>query len=121
MAAATLDVWRRFLGDKHRQWVLFRNGTCVVLDEKNTDARSRAITLLKNEGKVAAGSTRGDFSVISLQGLPGWMVLFYRHDIVTHIDPSEVPINASDAQIGLVGRAKRHRDSETLDIVHIEM
>ena len=121
MSPTTVELWRRFLGDqKDRQWVLFKHGTCVVVEGKQADARSQATALLRAEGKIKAGSAGGDFSVSSLKELPGWMVTFHRPEILTYVAPAEVARQANDLEIGLLGRSKRQRDSETLEIVHVE-
>ena len=121
MTPFLIELWRHFLGaDKGRQWVLFKHGTCVVMEGKQVDATSQAIELLRTEGKIKAGSAGGDFSVSSLKELPGWVVMFHRHEILTYVAPAEVPSHANDLQIGRLGRTKRHQDSETLEVVHVE-
>jgi len=81
---------------------------------------TQAVALLRIEGKIKAGSASGDFSVSSLKELPGWVVMFHRPEILTYVSPDEVTRHANELEIGLLGRAKRQRDSEVLEVVHIE-
>ena len=36
-----IDVWRRIIADPEKSWVLFDNGTCVILVEPVEDSPPR--------------------------------------------------------------------------------
>jgi hypothetical protein len=47
-----IEIWRSILVGKHKSWVLFKNGTCVVLMDPDTDLAAQAITLMKQWGEA---------------------------------------------------------------------
>jgi len=121
MADALVDTWRRIISGDRKCWVLFRNGTCVVLMEPGEDLRGQAIALMREWGPVHAGSPAGDFSVITLSDAPGWAVTCHHDDILTYVSPAEMPTdNPSDVEVGLHGRSRRDLDAAELRIVHVE-
>jgi hypothetical protein len=61
-----IDVWRRIIIDTGKSWVLFENGTCVILVEPEADLVTQSVDLLKEWGPVHAGSPAGDFGIINL-------------------------------------------------------
>ena len=67
------EVWRPILGGGPGvSWVVFENGTCVVLENPEGDLVAQAIEVLKRWGPVHAGSSFGDFRVVDLEN--GWIV-----------------------------------------------
>jgi hypothetical protein len=116
-----IEVWRRVIVDARKSWVLFENGTCVVLAESQEDLAAQAVALMREWGPVHAGSPAGDFSVIELPDGLGWAVTCHHDDILTLVGPDEVSgEGADDLVIGLLGRSKRHEDSEGLVVIHVE-
>ena len=117
-----VDSWRNALiGADTKSWVLFENGTVVVLMEPMDNLKSQAVDLLKEWGPVHAGGPAGDFSVISLSNYPGWIVTCQHNDILTYVAPSELKENKpSDVTVGLYGRNKRDLDARDLKVIHIE-
>ena len=72
-------------------------------------------------GPVHAGSPAGDFNVIELPDDLGWAVGCHHPDILTLVGRDEVSGDeASDLVVGLLGRSKRHEDSEGLVVAHVE-
>lgn len=121
MANPLVERWRDIIVGPEKSWVLFKNGTCVILVEPEADLVAQAIALMKAWGPVRAGSSAGDFSVIALANAPGWVVTCHHKDILTYVDPDEVESReTSDLVIGLLGRSKRDRDAEDLEILHVE-
>ena len=116
-----IDVWRRIITDAAESWVLFENGTCVILVEPGDDLAGQAVALMKEWGPVHAGSPAGDFGVIELPDGLGWVVTCHHNDILTLVGPDEVsPEEANDLVVGLLGRSKRHQDAEGLVVIHVE-
>ena len=62
------------------------------------------------------GSPAGDFSVITLDKHPGWVVTSHHPDILNYVRPDEVDEGSSDVAIGLLGRSKRDRDAKELSV-----
>jgi len=114
-------VWRRIILGDGKSWVVFANGTCVVLPEPDPadDLAQRAVEILREFGPVYAGSPAGDFGTITLDPGPGWVVYGHHNDVLTYVDPAEAP-DTSDLAVGLYGRGKRDRDGHDLEVVHVE-
>lgn len=112
-------VWSRLLGKSGKSWVLFENGTCVVLVKPQADLRAHAVGVLKEWGPVHAGSPAGDFSVTSLTEIPGWVVTCHHPDVLTYVEP-DLRGGSSGLTIGLTGRSRRDADASTLNVIHVE-
>src|SRR5262249_20350975 len=121
LAMSPIDVWRRIIIDPQKSWVLFENGTCVILVDPGEDLIVQATALMRVWGPVHAGSPAGDFNVNELPDDLGWAVGCHHDDILTIVGPGEVSADgANDLVVGLLGRSKRHEDSERLVIAHVE-
>jgi hypothetical protein len=116
----SVDVWRSILV-KSTSWVLYKNGTCVILKDVAGNLAEEANKIMKQYGPVYPGSPAGDFTVMSSREVAGWVVGSHHRDILTYVGPEEMGAKpSSDAEIGLIGREKRHRDSQELQIIHME-
>jgi hypothetical protein len=116
-----IDLWKTLLrNQRDKTWVLFKQGTCVILAKNGTDPISDAKDFLREKGGVKPGSSGGDFSVVTLKGLPGWIVTCHSDNVLTYVAPSEVKAGAGDLEIGLLGRSKRQQDSHSLEVIHVE-
>lgn len=119
--AELVAAWRATINGPEKSWVLFENGTCVVLTESGDDLTARATELLLANGPVYPGSSFGDFATIELEGDRGWVVTCHHNDILTYVGPDEVaPEGANDLAVGLLGRSKRGRDAEEFKVIHVE-
>jgi hypothetical protein len=118
-ATSYVDAWRRIITGEGKTWVVFRKGTCVVMMDPAAEPRAYAIELLRKWGPVHAGSSSGDFSVITLNDGTGWVVTCHHPDILTYVE-STGGSPMSDVAIGMVGRSMRDSDAETLEVVHVE-
>ncbi len=114
-----IDVWRRLLADPRKSWVLFEHGTCVVLTAPDGKLAEQATDLLKEFGPAHAGSSAGDFGVIDVKDVEGWVVTGHHNDVLTYVSLEE-PQDQSQIAVGLFGRSKRHRDGTELHVVHVE-
>ncbi|MEU7928095.1 hypothetical protein [Micromonospora sp. NPDC049107] len=114
-------VWRRIIQGDGKSWVVFAHGTCVVLPTPgpSADLAAQAIEILREYGPVHVGSSAGDFSTITLDPGPGWVVYGHHNDVLTYVGPDEVQ-DSSDLAVGLYGRHKRDQDGHELDVVHVE-
>lgn len=116
-----IEIWRSIIIGDQKSWVLFSNGTCVILMEPEDNLSSQALALLKEWGPVHVGSSAGDFSTIDLTGASGWVVTSHHNDILTYVGPEEIEQpEPSDLIVGLHGRSKRDQDAHELKIIHIE-
>ena len=114
-----IEVWQRLLADPRKSWVLFEHGTCVVLPAPDGELAEQATDLLKKFGPVHAGSSAGDFGVIDVENVEGWVVTGHHNDVLTYVGLDE-PQDQSQIAVGLFGRSKRHRDGTELRVVHVE-
>ena len=115
-----VETMRSIIVGENKSWVLFKNGTCVVLVKPEADLAQQAIAIMKEWGPVYAGTPAGDFSVVHLDAYPGWVVTYQHPDILNYVSPDEVSSGAEDVTIGLLGRSKRDLDGESLTVVHVE-
>ncbi len=115
-----VNVWRNIIVGDDKSWVLFENGTCVILMDPDEDLSAQAIELMKQWGPVHAGCSAGDFSTITLDDEAGWVVTCHHDDILTYVSPDECGDDTSDVAVGLLGRSKRGQDAETLTVIHVE-
>lgn len=120
VADELVQVWRDVIQGDEKSWVLFENGTCVILMEPEDDLSAQAVALLREYGPVHAGGPAGDFGTIDLEAAPGWAVYGHHGDILTYVAPDEVEEGADDLVVGLFGRAKRDQDGRELAVVHVE-
>ena len=113
-------IWRNIIIGDQKTWSLFKNGTVVIFTNPPEDIRKESIAIMEKWGPVRAGGPAGDFSVINLTNTEGWAVACHHNDILTYVSEMEVKNKNSDMEIGLIGREKRHQDSQDLEIIHIE-
>jgi hypothetical protein len=119
----TVEAWRKTLVGA-KVWVLFENGTCVVLVKPEEDPQAQATALLEEWGPVHVGSPSADFSVVTLKNGLGWVVTCHHNDILTLVFKDEIDLgddgDANTVAIGMAGRGKRRADAEALNVVHVE-
>ncbi len=115
-----IETWRATINGPNKSWVLFENGTCVIIMEPEVDLAAQATAMLREYGPVHAGSSFGDFSTITLEDGRGWVVTCHHNDILTFVGPDECSPDAQDVVVGLLGRSKRGQDAEVLRVLHVE-
>ncbi len=116
-----IAVWRALLINPNARWALFENGTCVVVtDDTAEDIAAYARDLLAEWGPVHAGTSSGDFNIVTLQDAPGWVVTCHHPDILTYVNPDDLAEDWTELSVGLQGRSKRDHDAETLRIIHTQ-
>ena len=119
MSHKLVQIWHDIIVGDKKSWVLFENGTCVILMEPSDDLKEQAIALMKEYGPVHAGGSAGDFSVTTLTEYPGWVVHGHHPDMLNYVAPDEVE-DDQDVYIGLLGRSKRDEDARALKVIHVE-
>ena len=117
-----VETWRKINVGEGKSWVLFKHGTCVVIKNPTGDIKAQAIDIMKEWGKVTVATPSADFNVIGLRDDPGWVVTCHHPDILSYVSPDEFQGNSEPQEIviGLLGRFKRGRDAEELEVVHVE-
>lgn len=116
-----VELWRKIIAGGQKSWVLFAEGTCVVLPAPGQDDLAGAARrILEEHGPVRPGTPSGDFSVTRLADGPGWIVGGDHPDVLVHVAPDEVSTDATDLAVGLVGRGKRDADARQLEVLHVE-
>jgi hypothetical protein len=108
----------------HRDWVVFANGTYIILDDSlKDDPSNNALEILKEFGPVYRGSPAGNISITKLVKTPGWSVGGHYNGMYTYVHPDELlgagMVDFSDLDVGLYARAKRDKDSRDLKIIYI--
>ena len=120
MSDSMVETWRKIILGAEKSWVVFKNGTCVILMEPADDLEVQAIEIIKEWGPVHAGSPAGDFNVIKLSNHPGWVVGGHHPDILNYVGEDEYPEGASDVAVGVAGRTMRNADGENPEVIHVE-
>lgn len=115
-----IEAWKETINGPEKSWVLFENGTCVILMNPEKDLAAQATALLKESGPVWPATPHGDFGTITLENGRGWVVYCHHNDILTFVGPDEVGPDSEDVVIGLYGRSKRGQDADELQVIHVE-
>lgn len=115
-----IDAWRKTLIGPGKSWVLFENGTLIVLLQPAGDLVELARAVMREHGPVYPGSAAGDFQTVTLDNGLGWVVGFDHPDMLTFVGLDELEAGADDVNVGLLGRAKRSQDAEELSVLHVE-
>ena len=98
-----IAAWRDCIQGEDKSWVLFEQGTCVILMQPETDLAAQAQALLREFGAVQAGTPSADFSVVTLLNGKGW-VTGHHPDILNFVFPDESN-DGNHVAIGLHGRS----------------
>lgn len=114
-----IHIYKKIVTDNSMCWVLFKNGTCVMLLRSEEDVRAQAINILKGHGSVTAGTPSGDFEVTKIPEIDGWVVTGDYPGIMIYVSEEEVN-NKNDFEIGLIGRTKRELDGKGLEVMYVE-
>lgn len=114
-----INIYKKIITDQQMRWVLFKNGTCVMLLKPEEDVKAQAIKILKEHGPAVAGTPSGDFEVTKIPEINGWVITGEYPGIMVYVSEEEGK-RKDDAQVGLIGRNKREHDSKELEIVHAE-
>jgi hypothetical protein len=120
-AEELVEVWRQIIVGDSKSWVLFENGTCVILMQPESDLAAQATALLEEWGPVQVATPSADFNVIELAEQPGWVVTCHHPDILTYVPPDEFATpEPAEVLVGLAGRSMRDQDASDPHVVHVE-
>lgn len=110
------------LNPKVSYWVSFSNGTVIIFDSLTKDAniKEKAIKYMKEFGPVWPASEAADFGIVDLVSTKGWLVTGHGYGMYTYVHPQELSSNPHDVEIGVIGRSKRHKDSEEMKIIYVK-
>ncbi len=112
-----IQFWRALLADSYATWVLFRHGTCVILDPPGDDPAGRAAAFLRDNGPVVTGTNAADFDVVPAPG--GRLITCYRSEILVYVSHADAPPEQDDLVVGLIGRKRRHEDAQAPRPIHV--
>jgi hypothetical protein len=101
-------------------WVLFENGTFIILVSPEEDLHQQAVQFLKGLYSHC-GEEFGDVGIQTLKKSMGWILSSPHPDIFTLITPEEVPAEYHDDTLSLFshGRRKRTLDAESCRVINI--
>lgn len=122
-----VDAFRKTL-KPDRCWVLFANGTVVILPNPASKSRENlteeAKTFIKENGPVVPGTPLGDFNVFENKEAAGFFVTSHSEQLLTFVPNSAVSEVAGGPQnnmmVGLYGRSLRDEDAKGCEVVHVE-
>lgn len=114
-----VHIYQKIVIDPSIRWVLFKNGTCVMLLNPEEDIHRQAIKILKEHGSVIAGTPSGDFEVTKIPEINGWVVTGDYPGIMMYVSAREAGSNLNDFEIGMLGRKKRELDAKELEVIYI--
>lgn len=102
-----------------RNWILFENGTYVIVEEEITEERIRMIGIAQMEKiRESQENMDSDFSVSDLPKVDGWSVNLSTDGMYTYLHPSEFEVEKpSYFQITKLARSKRKKDAEDLRVI----
>ena len=117
-----VNLWRSLIVGDQKSWVMFENGTCLILMQPEANLAAQARQIMSTWGPVSMGTSAEDFEVVALpRPLGGWIVTCHHPDMLNYVSTRDYtdPI-PSEIGIGLIGRRTRDCDAHTLNVVHIE-
>lgn len=93
-----IKVYKKVVDPKLPNWVVFENGTCVIIYHPPKDLEAEAKEVSQKYGTVTTGSESADFTVTKVDN--GWIV------------SEEEGYGKEDYEIGLLGRNEKEQDSD---------
>lgn len=112
-----INIYRKVIDPKLKNWVVFGNGTCVILYHPKGNFENEAKEVLKKYGQVYPGTSSADFIVTRID--EGWIVTGDQPGILNYVSEDEGK-NKEDYEIGLIGRDKKEQDLKELEVIHVQ-
>jgi hypothetical protein len=106
----------------YKNWVLFKNGTYIILDDISNipDVAQEALRLLAAyRPKSAMEKPDWDYSISHLDRVEGWSVYGNGYGIYTYVHPSEMVEAPAPPNIIVFSRNKRMLDEANPEILYI--
>lgn len=110
------NIYKKVIEPKLKDWVIFENGTCVIIYHPPKDLEAEAIEVLQKYGQVHPGSESADFTVMKADS--GWVVAGNQPGILNYVSEDE-GYGKEDYEIGLIGRNQKELDAKELKIVYV--
>ncbi|WOX07235.1 hypothetical protein [Microbulbifer pacificus] len=107
-----IEIWKMIFDGKC-SWVCFKNGTCVTVDNFDSNVLEEAKNILDSNGSVHAGTASGDFTVNTLENGQGWIVTYSCPNIYSFVSKADMEEGVVDFIVGVVGRTNRQKDAES--------
>lgn len=114
---AVVGIYKKVIEPNLKNWVVFEQGTCVILYHSRGDLEDAAKEVLQKYGNAHPGTPSADFTVIKVDS--GWIVAGDQPGILNYVAEDEGE-NRQDFEIGLIGREKKEKDLKELKIIHTE-
>ena len=104
-----------------RNWVLFKNGTYVVVEEEITEERIKMIGLAQMKAvREAQDDIASEFLVTKLPKVDGWSVNRNADGMFTYLHTSDFEEEKPrEMKIAELGRIRRAKDAEDLEVICI--
>lgn len=109
-------VYKKIIDPKFKYWVVFTQGTCVIIYKSQGNLENEAKEALQKYGSVTPGTPSGDFTVTKVDS--GWIVSGDQPGILNYVSEDEGG-GKEDFEIGLIGRNKKELDSKEPKIIDI--
>lgn len=111
-----VDIYKKIINPKFKDWVIFEHGTCVIIYKSQGDLENEAKGILQKYGLVIPGTPSGDFTVTKIDS--GWIVTGDQPGVLNYVSEDEGK-GKEDWEIGLIGRNKKETDSKHLLVIYI--
>lgn len=111
-----IQVYKKAIEPKLKNWVVFEHGTCVIHYHPPKDLEAEAMEVLTKYGQVYPGTSTADFTVIKADS--GWIVAGDQPGILNYVSEEEGQ-GKEDYEIGILGRNQKEQDSQELKVVYI--
>lgn len=113
-----IKIFKKVIEPKLQNWVVFAQGTCVIIYHLPKDLKAEAIKVLQKYGSVTPGTSSADFTVLKVD--PGWIIAGNQPGILNYVSEDE-GYEKEDYEIGLVGRNKKDQDSKELKVIYTNL
>lgn len=116
-----VETLRAIIKPHSDHWVLFKNDSFIIFEEKPENIEDRALEIIRYYGSQRQGGTTSDYEATPVEGKEAWLVCSYYQGLFTYVRNSEVESHAPAATAASIkGREKRQLDGQSPIIVHIE-
>lgn len=115
---AFINIYKKVIEPNLKDWVIFENGTCVIIYKSQGDLKNEAAEILKKYGQAYPGTSTADFTVTKVD--KGWIVTGDQPGILNYVSEDEGE-EKEDWEIGLLGRNQKEQDSKELRVIYTNL
>src|SRR3989338_9763999 len=106
-----VSIYKKVIEPKLKDWVIFDQGTCVIIYNHKEDLETESSEVLQKYGVIVPGTESADFTVLKVDpdliGVDsGWIVAGNQPGILNYVSEEEGD-GKEDPEIGLIGRNKK--------------